>query len=275
MDLDEISKLMGEDSLIFHNELVFKEDYVPTTLKYRDKQLIEMSKFSKIMHNGVAPSNLALLGDLATGKSSSLKIFLLALDTIFDNLFVVNLNCRFFNTENAVYGEIYKKIKGNKVNILGRRNTDLFKEIISYIHENNLIFILVLDDLHCFDNVKDLNKILSKFLRISEQLNDIQISIWTISNYNSIELNRDVESIFNRQPIYFDNYSKEDMFNILKDRAFYGFNEGVISDELIEEIATNSFENTDLRDGIRVLYNAGLNAESAGNNKIIKEYIVY
>lgn len=82
-----------------------------------------------------------------------------------------------------------------------------------------------------------------------------------------------VETIFNRIPIVFDQYSLEQMYYILDDRCTYGFYRGVISDELIRVVANKSYNRGNLRYGIKLLSSAGQKAEVFGNGKIIRNFL--
>lgn len=101
----------------------------------------------------------------------------------------------------------------------------------------------------------------------------IPIAIFTVSNKHNLILNPSVDTIFNRIPILFNQYSLKQMYNILKDRCTYGFYNGVISDELIHEVAERSYDCGNLRYGINLLSSAGQKAEVLGSSKILENYL--
>lgn len=101
----------------------------------------------------------------------------------------------------------------------------------------------------------------------------MQICIFTVSNKENLKLTPAVETIFNRIPIVFDQYSLEQMYHILDNRCRYGFYPGVISDELIRVVANKSYNIGNLRYGIKALSGAGQKAEVFGEGKIIRNFL--
>lgn len=239
---DIMNIIKNENSPIFLNREVFEMDYIPDIYKYRDEQLTKMAMYCNSIPDNIAPKNLLLTGGNATGKTTTLKTFFKMLNESFNNLKTVYINCQLYNTENAVYGKIYNDLHNIKGSTNGKTNSFLFNAITSRILKQNKILILGLDDFDSFKSINDLNKMLYNFLRIHEMEDNIQIAIFTVSNKDNLILNPSVDTIFNRIPILFNQYSLKQMYNILNDRCTYGFYNGVISDELIHEVAQRSYD---------------------------------
>lgn len=270
---DLVSILQNNESPVFRNRDVFEMDYVPDIYKYRDEQLTKMAMYSNSIKDNVAPKNLLLTGGNATGKTTTLKQFFKILDDEFGNVESVYVNCQVFNTENAVYGQVYKALYNIRSSVNGKNNDLLFSKIVEKLKQENKILILGLDDFDSFKSRQSLNKMLYNFLRIHEMEPGIQICIFTVSNKGDIILEPAVETIFNRIPIFFNQYSREQMYHILSDRCEYGFVKGVITDNLIREVAERAFNIGNLRHGIKLLSAAGQKAEASGSGKILKNYI--
>ena len=270
---DLINIISDEESPVFLNREVFEMDYVPDIYKYRDEQLAKMAMYCNSIPDNIAPKNLQLCGGNATGKTTTLKQFFKMLNEAFPNIVTVYINCQLFNTENTVYGKIYNKLYGVKGSINGKSNTMLFDKIVARLKKENKILIIGLDDFDSFKSRDGLNKMLYNFLRIHEAEEGLQICIFTVSNKDDLMLAPAVETIFNRIPIVFDQYSLEQMYHILDDRCTYGFYRGVISDELIRVVANKSYNRGNLRYGIKLLSSAGQKAEVFGNGKIIRNFL--
>ena len=84
--------------------------------------------------------------------------------------------------------------------------------------KEKLILIVALDDFDSIKNRNELNKALYNLLRVHEVQENIQISIFSVSNKGDLLIDPVVQTIFNRAEIRFRNYSIEEITEILLDR---------------------------------------------------------
>ena len=273
MNINMMKEIIFSESSIFSNREVFEMTYVPDIYKYRDGQLTKMASHAMSLAHNIAPKNMSLTGGNATGKTTTLKQFFKMLNEAFPNVVTVYVNCQLTNTENMVYGEIYRKVLENNDSLIGKTNNTLFKKIIENLIEKKKILIIGLDDYDSFKSRDGLNKLLYNFLRIHEKDPEVQISIFTVSNMKDLALDPSVESIFNRIPILFDQYSFEQMYHILHDRCEFGFRPNVISDDLVKKVARRAYDIGNLRYGITLLSSAGDKAELVGSTKILEDFL--
>lgn len=260
-------------SSVFANERVFGMNYIPDIFNFRDEQMNKLASYCTCIRDNIAPRNLMLTGENATGKTTTLKHFLSLLLRAFSNVEVVYINCQMDGTPHAVYGEIYREICNSKGAITGNTNTNLFKKIIENLKQTNKILIICLDDFNRFKSNEGLNDMLYNFLRIHEMEPKVHISIITISYEEDLNLDPAVRSIFNRIPIVFEQYTQDEMYGILKNRCEEGFRPDVISDDLIMEVAKRAYKRRDIRHGIALLRNAGLRADIEGSSIITKDFL--
>ena len=270
---DLINNFNKRSSTVFRDKSIFGMDYIPDILKYRDMQLNLMSAYCSSLNDDVAPKNLLLTGGNATGKTSTIAFLFEVMGRLFSNVELVYINCQMANTAHTVYGELYRKLCNPHGPINGNNNTNLFKKVIEHLKESEKILIICFDDFNRFESIKDLNAMLYKFLRIHETEPGVQISIFTVSYENDFSFDSAVNSIFNRVPIVFNDYTQDEMYEILKDRCIGGFFPEVISDELIKEVALRSYLRRDLRYGIELLSTAGIKADYAGSKTITEDFL--
>ena len=268
-----INSFNQRKSTVFRSKSVFGMNFIPDILRYRDMQLNMLSAYCSSLNDDVAPKNLLLTGGNATGKTSTITFFFEVVGRLFSNVEVVYINCQMANTPFAVYGELYRKLCNPHGPINGNNNTNLFKKVIEHLKESKKILIICFDDFNRFKSINDLNDMLYQFLRIHETEPDVQISIFTVSYENDFSFDSAVRSIFNRVPIVFNDYTQDEMYEILKDRCVLGFFPEVISDDLIKDVARRSFLKSDLRYGIDLLSTAGMKADLAGSKTITKDFL--
>lgn len=271
--VEDYLKSFNKSTRVFLNKNVFEMSYNPEVYLYRDPQLNKMVTHSQALTYGFSPHNFLLTGGYATGKTSVLKYYFKILDEGFDNVINTYVNCKLHHTEHQIFGKIYKQLFGKSSSIVGKSSELLFDKIVEYLVENKKILIVGLDD---FDNLKNrgsLNKLLYSLLRAHETEPNVQISVITVSNRGNMLIDPDVETMFNRITVFFDQYNENQMYNILKLRCDYGFYPHVISDDLIHLVAKMAYDDGDLRYAIKLLNRAGEEAEKAGTGKILREYL--
>ncbi|BAW30846.1 ORC1-type DNA replication protein [Methanothermobacter sp. MT-2] len=135
--------------------------------------------------------------------------------------------------------------------------------------------IVALDDVNHLFHDKNANRIFYDILRAYEAFDNVRTGIFAV--LSDIEfryaLDKNVDSVFIPQEIIFPPYSYDEIYDILMDRTRIGFYDGVISNEIVEEIAALAFETGDLRYGINLLRVCGNLAEAEASPRIKKEHL--
>lgn len=269
----DLKSIIEEEGTIFLNRDVFNLDYIPDVYPFRDEQLKEMASNSKDLIYNKAPKTMLLKGGYATGKTSTLKNFFKMINEGFPNVKCIYIQCQFTNTEYEILTEIYNNLFDNKIKF-GTHSKYIFNKIIKKLKDEDLVLVLGLDE---YDNIKnsiELNNILYKFLRTKEKYESVEIGIIIVgSSVLSIRLDDSVYTIFKRIPITFPNYSREQLYSILKLRCQEGFYPGVISEDILLNVVQKTFDEGNLRYGILLLGAAGNNAERENCNKIYRRHL--
>lgn len=268
MDLQDI---LLHDETIFKDVRVFNSDYLPEEFKLRQSQMEEMAFSLRPALHGGKPSNNILLGPPATGKTTAIKkLFEMAQLDCEDDIICVYVNCQLHSTKFGIFSQIYKKIFGHNPPETGVPFARIYNKIMNELYDTDKALIVALDDINHLFHGNIISQIFYDILRAHESYEGVRTGIFAVLSDVEFRfiLDKNVGSIFNAAEINFKPYTYEETYNILKERVNLGFYPNVISNELLEEITTYTFENGDLRLGIDLLRISGNNAEVRASRRI-------
>ena len=268
MDLQDI---LLHDETIFKDVRVFNSDYLPEEFKLRQSQMEEMAFSLRPALHGGKPSNNILLGPPATGKTTAIKkLFEMAQLDCEDDIICVYVNCQLHSTKFGIFSQIYKKIFGHNPPETGVPFARIYNKIMNELYDTDKALIVALDDINHLFHGNIISQIFYDILRAHESYEGVRTGIFAVLSDVEFRfiLDKNVGSIFNAAEINFKPYTYEETYNILKERVNLGFYPNVISNDLLEEITTYTFENGDLRLGIDLLRISGNNAEVRASRRI-------
>lgn len=268
MDLQDI---LLHDETIFKDVRVFNSDYLPEEFKLRQSQMEEMAFSLRPALHGGKPSNNILLGPPATGKTTAIKkLFEMAQLDCEDDIICVYVNCQLHSTKFGIFSQIYKKIFGHNPPETGVPFARIYNKIMNELYDTDKALIVALDDINHLFHGNIISQIFYDILRAHESYEGVRTGIFAVLSDVEFRfiLDKNVGSIFNAAEINFKPYTYEETYNILKERVNLGFYSNVISNDLLEEITTYTFENGDLRLGIDLLRISGNNAEVRASRRI-------
>lgn len=265
-----IEDILMHDESLFSNMNAFNPDYIPPSFNYRDTQMEGMALAIRPAINGGQPSNSVILGSTATGKTTSVKkVFeLVAKNT--EKVICCYINCQIHTTRFGIFSQIHKKVFGHLPPETGIPFSRIYSKVMQYLQKNEIALVVALDDVNYLFQSNSANKVFYDILRAYEEYPGVRTSIFAILSDLEFRfvLDQNVKTVFIPQDITFQPYTHGELTNILSERAKAGFYPGVISDELIEEIATYTYENGDLRVGISLLKSCGNMAEADASKEI-------
>lgn len=268
MDLQDI---LLHDETIFKDVRVFNSDYLPEEFKLRQSQMEEMAFSLRPALHGGKPSNNILLGPPATGKTTAIKkLFEMAQLDCEEDIICVYVNCQLHSTKFGIFSQIYKKIFGHNPPETGVPFARIYNKIMNELYDTDKALIVALDDINHLFHGNIISQIFYDILRAHESYEGVRTGIFAVLSDVEFRfiLDKNVGSIFNAAEINFKPYTYEETYNILKERVNLGFYPNVISNDLLEEITTYTFENGDLRLGIDLLRISGNNAEVRASRRI-------
>jgi cell division control protein 6 len=233
---------MITESKIIVNPEALSQSYVPERLLHREKEK------AQLLSNVKNFVNTLLVGSCGSGKTTLIKRVMRELDRK-DN-FAVYVDCAIYQTTYSVLKEI---IPTSRL-VFYRSNYELIRELRKFVKKGR--FVVCLDN---FDQLKD-KEIIGKFMTLG-----ICVILVTdsVEGFQSLR-----ESVRSNTPsiIRLQEYTAEQVFDILKNRAEKALAKWSYSDEILKKIASKAGGNITL--GINALKAAAIKVESEGKRTI-------
>lgn len=251
------------EGVIISKEEVLLPDYMPDELLYRDAQLKVIAQAIKPLIKKGACDNQFIHGKSGTGKTSAMKYIIKQLGEHSPAVLPVYVNCWEHSTKSAVYNKIIEAM-GLPLPRRGLSADELFERVLQYIKNYAKPMLLILDEL---DGLKDTD-LLYLTARANEKP-EILIGIIGISNNPEFisRLDPRTRSSLRFSDIEFKEYSEDQLFAILKDRADIGLIDESFDEQLIRKIARN-VEDGSARIALERLWKAAKHAENLGKSRI-------
>ena len=263
-----------ETQTIFREKDVFKVEFIPETIKYRDNQrdkIIYNLKENLDAHK--RPYHMILKGNYGTGKTVTINHIFSKVEKRYSKVKTVHINCKNHRSQYEIYLKVYEKIFNENMDVAGLSTFNILNKIIREIVKKNIILLVALDDISSVKSDRDLNNVLYNLLRASETNIDARICVFSLTNEKIITfLDDNVRTIFSGIEIDFPNYTYKEIYNILSERCQLGLYKGAISKDIIRNVAKFAFDFGDLRKAFDEIYKAGYNAEYEGCHKILKRH---
>ena len=260
---------MGID-MLWHGQTLFKQPevfdyaYLPESFEYRSGQLQALADCIKPCFQSLKPLNCKIIGETATGKTTSLKLGFHEAEQESKHLMLVHINGGIFSNVFAVFSRIHKEVLGYEPPSAGISVKDIYEKIFSSLEKKKQTLLVALDDAAY---IQDLNKVVYDLLRAYE-LFHVKTGVWLVGTpKDKFALDDKSASVFSGQAVIFPCYTVEELFTILKKRADYGVHRGVVSDDVLKKIAGITFQR-DLRFGIELLKMIVLEAENKSKKKV-------
>jgi cell division control protein 6 len=273
--MGKFKDILAYDETLFRDERVFDQDYIPKDFNYRDSQLEAIAVCMRPAIRGGRPINARILGPPATGKTTAIKLAFQEMEETTDKVACVHINCQIHSSKFAVFSQIHKKVVGHLPPETGIPFPRVYDAIFKKLIKEDKSLIVALDDMNYLFYDRQANEIIYDILRAHEIFPGVKTAIFGVLSEVEFPFKLDVKvsSMYRPQEIFFQPYKFEEILSILIDRATMGFYPGVISDDIIEEVAKYAYSAGDLRRGIEILRVSALIAEAEASRKIKREYV--
>ncbi len=279
MSVDIFEDLLNKPS-IFKDERKLDINFIPDELPHRNKELSLLSQlFLTLLTNPNEISRKILVtGKTGIGKTVTVKLFgtLLIEAAKKKNISInyIHVNCRKERTSYKVMIKIIRSINKNFPK-RGYSPQDLLEIINDFLNTHNFHILIILDELNYLINndndlIYSLTRINDDSFNVPQRVSIIGI-IRDVSCINNLD--NSTLSTLQRNIIRFENYTSDQIFDILKYRAEISFKRNVLSDELIEMISDIVSVKGDIRYGLNLLWKAGKIAENKNLQVINSECV--
>jgi cell division control protein 6 len=269
--------LLMWDETLFRDPEVFEIDYVPEQFNYRDDQIKELAFQIRPALRGGRPLNTVCRGLPGTGKTTCVKKLFEEILTTTKKVLPVYINCQIDNTKFAIFSQIYRKLTGHLPPPSGTSFKTIFDAIARMIMKDEIVLLICLDDANYLLYENEINNVLYPLLRSYESFEGTRIGVILIISDMDVDLSRSVDarvsSVLCPTDIYFPPYSEEEVHTIISERVMQGFYPGVINDDMVNLVVTQTLKGGDLRVGVDLLKRAALSAERKARRAIEREDI--
>lgn len=252
--------MMGK---IIKSRIPFSDKFIPPSLVCRDPEIITLKRFlSPLESNEPTVSSMFITGNVGVGKTVVTQYVLLNIPSKINYCYI---RLREGDTTHSIISEIAKSFFPDMWT--SRRNTSEVIKIFIRQMEGKA-GLVVLDEI---DNVKieALKPILHSFSR------ETWISFILLSRIPKAlnELPEDTKSSLKCRTLFFNSYKKEELIEILKQRASIALHENTIDIETIGKIAEYASHFGNARLALDILKEAAEIAEYLGSEKILSDHV--
>ncbi|MFW6286159.1 MAG: Cdc6/Cdc18 family protein [Nanoarchaeota archaeon] len=280
-DLDAYFDDFMSSKPIFKDKAVLQSNYLPSVIPHRNTYLKSIAKVLAPALRKERPSNLFIYGKTGTGKSLCVNHVLNKMQNVANvreiPLKIIMINCKLrkvADTQYRILLEILKQL-GKDMPSTGISTNELYKELYDIIDSTKRTVLLVLDEIDTLIK-KTGDDILYNLTRINPELKNSEICIVGITNDLTVMDNVDarVKSSLNEEEIVFLPYNAMQIQDILWERSFLAFREGVLNEEVIPICSAYAArEHGDARRALELLRFAGELAEREGTEKVSQVHI--
>jgi len=279
---DIIANEIGRPTL-FKDEGKLFPDHVPMNLVHRDTQLKALGRVFRVMMEspGAVAQKATLVGDVGVGKTAAAKRFGSTMEALAKergiNLRYVHVNCYKDRTLFLVVKKVAQQILPS-IPDRGFSAQELFQTLWRILEAENIYLLLALDEIDFLISVageKDaplyyLSRVADEYLNRPQRLSLMLIT----RNLEFVSgLDRSVQSTLLHNVVRFEKYGVEQLYDIIRLRAYDAIKEGAVGEEVLSMIADISSPRGDARYALELLWRAGKYADEEGAMKVMPEHV--
>jgi cell division control protein 6 len=252
--------MLNSEESLFKNELALDFSFQPKPMRYRETQQRYMANCIKPLFQNRNGKNLLIYGVPGIGKTLACKQVIEELWEETEDIVPIYINCWHKNTTFKIFLELCVALDYKMTQNKG--SDELFKIIKERLNKKSAVFIF--DEI---DKVEDFDFLYSILEEVYRK------SIFLITNYKdwASKMEERIRSRLFLDNLEFKAYNYKETEGILKQRVDYAFVPGVLDEGAFSFILKRTVELQDIRAGLSLLREAGLNAENRSSKNISVE----
>ncbi len=259
---------------LFKDERFLYSEFVPEILSHRDREIEELVFALKPVLQGKKPENTFVFGNPGTGKTVTVKYVLKELQEYSDRAKPVFINCFEHNSRHAILSQVSNSV-GVPAPRRGTGSDEVLERLAPVLRNSSFVPIIVLDEADQLFFSGEASKLFYDLLRISEN-QKARFGLVFISNDSALPSRLDdrVRSSLAELKISFEQYSPEQLKDILRERAGLSFFPSALDSDVVNLVAAHAAKNSgDARIAISCLLKAGRIAEKENSARVRVEHV--
>jgi len=252
--------ILMDDESLFRNEEALDFEYLPEVIPFREDQQAHIANSIKLLFHKRKSSDLFINGAPGIGKTVSVRYVFRELKDFTNDILPVYVNCWEKDTQHAIVSEIARAL--GYVFVEGKSTKEILTNCIEQLSKFKGVVL-------AFDEIDKAES--HDFLYSLTNLKNLMVVLLTNRKEFLTDLDPRIKSRLAFETLNYQPYSLNETREILKQRADLAFPKGIFSKDAFDGVVNESFLKRDIRAGLFLLRESGINAERRSGKKITKE----
>ncbi|MEM0056872.1 MAG: AAA family ATPase [Candidatus Geothermarchaeota archaeon] len=267
---------MGKNS-VFKDPNKLSLSYIPSRIPHRETHLQRLIEyFTPVIEKNIDFEHVLLVGNTGVGKTLVAKHFERYLYKNGKGRVVpIYVNARVERSPTNILRKMIEKLSID-IPLRGYSFEEMYYILLKSLMNTGIKAVLILDDAdHLFETNKDFIYKLSRIEEVFQDVTNVLSLVFVVHKIDAIsKLDPWTSAGLHKNIILFENYTYDELLDILKFRAEEAFFEDTIMLESLETAAdiSNSY-GFNARYAIELIYRAGLIADSRGERVVKPEHV--
>ncbi len=282
-------KSKDEKNNILLNEQFLSLDYIPHNVLFREEKIKQLFNFYRPIFtvtddNYSFTPSIVILGKPGTGKSLTIRRFGIELQNLVEQKrpsYIYEfryINCRRNRTVFSVLVNLMKSFLPDFPN-RGFSSSEILRMFQDMLNQTQTHLLIALDEINYLINDPDFQNFLYSLTRVNDEsiMNvDQKISLILIAQDKLFldYVDTAVKSSLYKNIIYFEKYSKDELYFILKERSELALKHGSISESILEKIANLTQEQGNARFTIEFLWRTAKKTQTSNLSTITEKILL-